>query len=251
MIGFKWLRVSRRIVRASLSLILVIGLFLSVSVNILIFFSSTFVEAASSIFSRSFGVRTIFVQQADELAELSVNIDNERRINRELSAEIAETRVATDTIIRRVARRTGVSATREVASMPAEAIPYLGAAVIVGATALEIRDMCNNLQDLAELQSIIDPSSTAAPEVLTVCSIEVPTRTEVVDAISNAPEQAWLAARNALPSIEDIRSIEVSEIDWSAMVQSGWLSTRDTVDGLAASSVEATEWLKRWWNDER
>lgn len=102
--------------------------------------------------------------------------------------------------------------------MPAEAIPYLGAAVIVGATALEIRDMCANFQDLAELQQLIDPSAAPAPDAQTACATEVPTRREVVEALSNAPEQTWNAARDAMPSISELREIEISNIDWQSFL---------------------------------
>jgi hypothetical protein len=227
--------------------LLVLGFAISVTVNVLLFTSSAFVAAASSLVSTTLGIRTVFARQADEVAELTVDIDHERRLNRQLRSEATEVRGAADNILRSVARRTSVSATRDVASMPAEAIPYLGAAVIVGATALEIRDMCQNLQDLAELQQLIDPSSIPSPEAQTVCALEVPTREEVVDAVSNAPRQAWIAARDAMPSISDLREIEISEIDWDEITASGLARANSLAIGVTDAATGTAQWVHRWW----
>lgn len=236
--------------KGSAKTLLTVGFVLSLAVNILMFTSSVFVTAASSVLSTTLGIKSVFARQADDLAELTVDIDHERRINRQLRSEATEVRGAADNILRRVARRTSVSATRDVASMPAEAIPYLGAAVIVGATALEIHDMCQNLQDLAELQQLIDPSSAPAPEKQTVCALEVPTRSEVVQAVSNAPEQAWVAARNAMPSVQDLRGIELSEIDWESIAASGLTGAEGVVDGVTDAAAYGVDWVHRWWTSE-
>lgn len=244
------IRLAWRVLKGSAKTLLLIGFITSFAVNILMFTSSSFVAAASSIVSTTLGMRTVFARQADELAELTVDIDQERRINRQLRSEAMEVRGAADNILRRVARRTGVSATRDVASMPAEAIPYLGAAVIVGATVLEIRDMCQNLEDLAELQQLIDPSSIPSPETQTVCALEVPTRQEVVAAVSNAPRQAWTAARDVMPSVSELRQIEISQIDWSGITASGVARANGLATGVTDAATDTAQWLHRWWTSE-
>lgn len=239
-----------RIIRRSAKTVLALGLTISLAINVLLFTSSAFVAAASSLLSTTLGLRTVFARQADEVAELTVDIDHERRLNRRLRSEALEVRGAADDILRRVARRTSVSATRDVASIPAEAIPYLGAAVIVGATALEVRDMCQNLQDLAELQQLIDPSSIPSPEAQTVCALEVPTRQEVIQAVSNAPQEAWTAARNAMPSIQDLREIEISEIDWRGITDSGLTRANNLATGISDAAANTADWVHRWWTNE-
>ena len=245
LVGLLW-----GVIRGSAKTLVLLGFLASLSINVLFLVSSAFVGAASSLLSSTLGMRTVFTRQADELAELTVDIDQERRVNRQLRSEVTEVRGAADNILRRVARRTGVSASREVASMPAEAIPYLGAAIIVGVTALEIRDMCANLQDLAELQQLIDPSAAPAPDAQTVCAIEVPTKREVVEALSNAPEQAWNAARDAMPSISELREIEISDTDWQGMASAGWSGATNAATELGGAATDAARWVQRWWVDE-
>ncbi len=251
MAGLRLMGLVWSMIKASAKTLLVLGLLVSLSINILLFASSAFVSAASSLLSTTLGVRTVFTRQADELAELTVDIDQERRINRQLRSEATEVRDAADDILRRVARRTGVSASRDVASMPAEAVPYIGAAVIVGVTALEIRDMCANLQDLAELKQLIDPSAAPSPDTQTVCAIEVPTNREVVEALRSAPEQAWTAAIDAMPSISDLREIEISNIDWQEIASAGWSGATNATNELSGAATDAARWVQRWWIDER
>jgi hypothetical protein len=245
LVGLLW-----GVIRGSAKTLVLLGFLASLSINVLFLVSSAFVGAASSLLSSTLGMRTVFTRQADELAELTVDIDQERRINRQLRSEVTEVRGAADNILRRVARRTGVSASREVASMPAEAIPYLGAAIIVGVTALEIRDMCANLQDLAELQQLIDPSAAPAPDAQTVCALEVPSKQEVVAALRSAPGQAWAAARDALPTVSELREIDITEIDWQEMASTGWDGAANAATNVGDATMDAATWLKRWWVDE-
>jgi hypothetical protein len=235
--------------RGSAKTLLVLGFLASLSINILLFVSSAFVSAASSLLSATLGVRTVFTELADELAELTVDIDQERRINRQLRSEATEVRGAADDILRRVARRTAASAARDVSSMPAEAIPYLGAAVIVGVTVKEVGDMCANLKDLAELQQLLDPTSAPPPEAQTVCDIKVPTKREVVEVLKSAPEQAWLAAKDALPTVSELREIDITEIDWLGIGSAGWDGTANAVNDFGNSAMDTARWLQRWWAD--
>ena len=107
LVGLLW-----GVIRGSAKTLVLLGFLASLSINVLFLVSSAFVGAASSLLSSTLGMRTVFTRQADELAELTVDIDQERRINRQLRSEVTEVRGAADNILRRVARRTGVSASR-------------------------------------------------------------------------------------------------------------------------------------------
>ena len=55
----------------------------------------------------------------------------------------------------RVSKRTARGALRNVATMPAEVLPFIGLGVVVGVTALEIKEACETMKDLDELNQLI------------------------------------------------------------------------------------------------
>lgn len=166
---------------------------------------------------------------------------------RRLSEEVRE---ATADTIERVARRTATGTTRELATAPAEAVPMWGTAVIVSSLALDLWDMCQNMQDLTELQSMIDPDFEVPEDRLEVCSIEVPTRDDIWKAARSAPGEAWSAARDAMPSAQDLQDMEIPDIDWaqlgSSMAESTGNWARSTGGSIIGSMQDAGRWIKRW-----
>jgi hypothetical protein len=63
-------------------------------------------------------------------------------------------RVKVKSLSQRMVKRTVRTTTRNLAQIPAESIPYVGAAVIVAATALDIKDACDTLHDLDEIMAL-------------------------------------------------------------------------------------------------
>lgn len=111
----------------------------------------------------------------------------------------------------RASRRVTLSSLRNVGAMAGEALPFVGVAVVAGVTALEVRDACETLKDIHELNVAFNPDAAPSEDVKTVCTIEVPTREELMATVSQTPEKAWESAKasvSTLPNIEDI------EIDW-------------------------------------
>ena len=114
-----------------------------------------------------------------------------------------------------IGKRSARSAARNVASMPGEAIPWIGTAVIVGVTSLEIRDLCLTMKDMTELQRAFDPSFTISDDDLKVCAVKVPPKEEIMAAVKASPSKAWEIAKEATPSLEDIKGMEMPDIkDW-------------------------------------
>ena len=114
-----------------------------------------------------------------------------------------------------IGKRSARSAARNVASMPGEAIPWIGTAVIVGVTSLEIRDLCLTMKDMTELQRAFDPSFTTNDDDLKVCAVKVPPKEEIMAAVKASPSKAWEIAKEATPSLEDIKGMEMPDIkDW-------------------------------------
>lgn len=67
---------------------------------------------------------------------------------------------------KRIQKRTVKSAAANIGSLPAEAIPYLGWAVVVGVTGYELMLACDNLRDLQDLYREVEAGDVAAPEAM-------------------------------------------------------------------------------------
>jgi hypothetical protein len=217
-----------------------------------------------------------------EVAELSDDVVSERRVSTKLRGELAEAtgeltvarrqlrdmtqdivnfrgrRVAVSEAVEqtadRISQRARNSASREVASMAGESLPWIGTAVIVGVTALELNDLCETLIDMNELKRAFDPSLDPKEGAATVCSIEVPTRRELWETAKASPGLAWERARAAAPSMEALPDFAVGEIDWAgyqATLSSSMSraydvtgnAVRGAVDATADSASSVWEWL--------
>lgn len=163
-------------------------------------------------------------EQAAELAVFRVTDRELKSLVRELGAGVVlfkgkqvplKTAVGETADI--IGKRSVKTARREVASMPAEAIPYIGTAVIVGVTALEIYDLCATLNDVSALQRAFDPDFMKSDEEIEICSIEVPPKEEIVAAIKASPQKAWRSTKEAVPTLEEIKDIEMPDIEWTDM----------------------------------
>ena len=136
-----------------------------------------------------------------------------------------------------IGKRSTRSAARNVASMPGEAIPWIGAAVIVGVTALEISDLCLTMKDMMELQRAFDPSFKANDDDLEVCSIKVPPKEDIIASVKASPGAAWQIAKEATPSLEDIKGIEMPDVNF-----------RDILIETKTNTGSLTEKLKKYWD---
>lgn len=194
-------------------------------------------------------------QARSEITDLADNIAAERLATRQLREQIGDGLV--DFGGRRIALRDAVgetadtvssraakSATRETASMAGEALPYVGTAVIVGVTALEISDLCQTIRDMNALKRAFNPSLAPSEEELTVCSIAVPSRAEVWEAAAASPGKAWGYASEAVPSLEDLRSIEMPSLaSMTALLKGLRDRGSDAWSGTAEQSGKIWRWI--------
>lgn len=216
--------------------------------------------------------RRVLGQTRNELAETSADLAASRTVNRQLRAELsdASSELAVERIARRelreqmseglvefrgsrmalrdavasvadgVSDRAAKSAARETASMAGEALPYVGTAVIVGVTALEISDLCLTLKDMNELKRLWNPELQPSEDEQTVCSIRIPTREELWSATLSAPGAAWEFSKEAVPTVEELREIEFPSWRdvltlWNGVkagAQGGWNSTTDGTEAV-------------------
>jgi len=217
--GWKWAKRVLRGLSVSMGIMrkatVLIALIVSLSFNGLLIFSST-VSGAVSAMAATMGLRTVAARQANELTHTSVELATERaardtaeEMNRRqaneiarITAELGVIKGRANTITGRVNKRWQNAATREIAAMPAEALPLVGVGVIVAATAWEINDMCATVRDMAELERLFDPSMPDSEEVATVCGKEVPNRSEMAAALSESPGETWDWVRGTFTDFE-------------------------------------------------
>ena len=122
-----------------------------------------------------------------------------------MSAQKRKLQKSIKSITSRISRRTVAGAVRNVGTTFGEAIPYVGVAVIVGVTSLELNDAGNTVKDLDQLEKELNIKDVSDNEVSMVCGLEVPTREEVWAKAKDSPKQVWRAAMeslNELPSFE-------------------------------------------------
>jgi hypothetical protein len=186
-----------------------------------------------------------------ELAEGSAKLAVERITQRTLKSQIRDLtaglvpfggkkvalRTAVEATADKIGKRSVKSATRNVSSMPGEAIPWLGTAVIAGVTALELYDLCETMKDMTELKRAFDPTLTTNADELEVCAIKVPPKEEIIEAVKNSPEMAWKQAKSLTPSLGELKAMEMPEID----LENIWNNAADSTKSLS-------EKLKNYWN---
>lgn len=162
-----------------------------------------------------------------EVVDLGEDLVNERRVATTLRGQLddATQRVVTyrgkrmavsqavditaDTIDARAVR----TATRSVSSTFGEAVPYVGTAVIVGVTALELKDLCDTLKDMDELRRAFNPNLPPSNETTTICAMEVPSREDIWEMVKESPGAAWDKAREFTPSLAELKTYDFPDFD--------------------------------------
>ncbi|MEP2533854.1 hypothetical protein [Shimia sp.] len=136
---------------------------------------------------------------------------------------------------------------RNFGSMAAEAIPFFGVAAIVGVTALEITDACETLKANYDLNVAFNPTEAIPEEVQTVCSIEVPTKDELIKMVAKSPSQAWAQAKSYTPSLPEVSDFEINWERYMEATKSGalWL-----IEETGASMYDLSKAINDYWGSE-
>lgn len=95
----------------------------------------------------------------------------------------------------RLAVRSLTNATRNVSSVFAETIPFMGTGVMLAVTAWDVRDACETLKDINELNSVFDHQQEDQTKV---CGMNVPTTKQVMDQTRTNAKAVYQSAANAL-----------------------------------------------------
>jgi len=144
---------------------------------------------------------------------LSAENDNLRQRQLRLQAKIDRNRVtyrgsvmplrdAVADTSDRLARRVTFAATRNIASMPGEAIPIIGVAVIAAATTWEIHDACEMMKEIHELEVAFNPEAAILERE--VCGMQVPTAAELWSSIKSSPGAVWAGAKGLYAELPEV-----------------------------------------------
>lgn len=128
------------------------------------------------------------------------------------------TKKAVGDVTERIAERTARGALRNLVSIPAEAVPFFGIAAVVGVTTWELRDACETMKEMNELNRIMGNDVPVAED--TVCGIKPPTSEGVWEIVRNSPDDAWNKLKELgldIPSWSDVE--EWAKSEWKP----GWL----------------------------
>lgn len=132
----------------------------------------------------------------DKNTRLTKNNTELEEKHSKLNTESAKKAGAVQKVSKRIATRSVGGATRNIASLPGEAIPILGTSIIVGVTLWDIHDFCQNMKDLNELNGVFGHH---LEDQDAVCGMEVPTKEQVM---ADARENWQEAYRTATYQIE-------------------------------------------------
>ena len=115
----------------------------------------------------------------------------------------------------RISARTLRGATLNFNSMAAEAIPYLGIAVIVSMTAWDIKSSCDTMNDLHELNVAFNPANAVSDDHSEACGLTVPTKEELWQTAKDSPGKAWNIAKDAMPELPEFEAPKVNWTFWN------------------------------------
>lgn len=127
---------------------------------------------------------------------------------------VAQLRAATAKRVgTRLALRTTRGATRSSTSAAAKAIPWVGAAIVVGGVAWDLYDACETIKDVNELNGLF---GNDLEDQSTVCGMKVPTKDEVLAKAKTNWQAAYKAAADSMNSAEkNVISIAPPIVSWA------------------------------------
>lgn len=135
-----------------------------------------------------------------EREHLSLNqrhrtLDNENKAHIKKSFDQAS---AAKSISARLATRSAANATRNLSSVPAETIPVVGTAIVLGVTFWDLKDACETLKDLNELNRAFDHQPVNHTEV---CGMKVPTQSEALAKVKDNWRAVYATAAKSLEKV--------------------------------------------------
>ena len=111
----------------------------------------------------------------------------------------------------RIAKRATASAARNLGSLPASAIPFLGVAVAVGVTTLDLKDSCDTTTELAELKQALTPNQAIEFDAEKVCGLKVPSNDDILKLMKGSPKDIWEEAKKHVSQLPEFNPDELEK----------------------------------------
>ena len=157
-----------RIITWTKRLIITASFLALITTNILAFTSTAFNAAVSGLVGTALAVRTVSSMMQTKLAS------QDKAIKKQAAVQ-AKRKAATRKFGTRLASRTKRVAAKSIAAIPAEAIPFLGVAVLIADTGYELYAACETVKDLDELYSDLGMTDEIPDDAMhSVCDPELP-----------------------------------------------------------------------------
>lgn len=166
--------------------LLLIASFLAlIATNILTLTNTAFNAALSGLVGTALGVRTVSSMMQSKLASRDNTIKKHR-------ATAIKRKAATRNFGTRLASRTKRVAAKSIAAIPAEAIPFIGIAVLIADTGYELYAACETITELDQLYVDLEMEGDTPDDVMhSVCDPELPDAGEIWDGVV-AKSGEWL-----------------------------------------------------------
>lgn len=132
--------------------------------------AANFADELAQSTSRLESTTTELHQYRKRVGEVTVELEDLRNTPRLPNTALKQIDRLTD----RVVQRSGVNAARNLASMPLESLPVVGALTIVSVTALEVHDACQTAVEMEELRRLANLPDVDASAIRTACA-KIPT----------------------------------------------------------------------------
>ncbi|EAQ98164.1 hypothetical protein [Congregibacter litoralis] len=145
-----------RLLRHSAVLITLVTLLAS---NVLLLTSSAFNAAISTALATTLGVRTASAALSTRLAGSERQLQTLKRTQLRRSASVKG-------FGRSLTARTKRVAARGIAAIPAESLPYIGAAVVVSSMVYELYEACETLRELDTLYTDLGLAETVPDDAM-------------------------------------------------------------------------------------
>ena len=154
-------------------LIITFGSLALIATNVLTLTSTAVNAALSGLVGTALGIRTVS-------GTLQSKIANQDRALKRQAALQAKRKAATSRFGTRLASRTRRVAAKSIAAIPAEAIPFIGVAVLIADTGYELFAACETMRDLDKLYAELGvPQQTPGDVLQATCNPQLPDAAEV------------------------------------------------------------------------
>ena len=158
--------------------LLMTGVLLSlIATNVLTLTSVAFNAALSGMMGTALGIQTV----ADVMSQ---RVASKEKVIKQQKTAAVKRKAAVRKFGNRLSVRTKRVATRSIAAIPAEAIPYLGIAVLITGTAYELYEACQSIKDLEELYGDLGMDEAPPEDAMTAaCDPQLPSASAVWESV--------------------------------------------------------------------